>query len=103
MTLAFIASAYTSNIALVASILALGVTAGMVPSIASALPAEILGLTLASVGFGITGLCMNLGAALAQPLIGFLLDVTGSYTLCLLGMAALSAIGALVAYTLKTN
>ena len=103
MTLAFVASAYTSNLALVASILALGVTAAMVPPIASALPAEILGPSLASVGFGITGICLNLGAASAQPLVGFLLDVTESYTLCLLGMAALSAVGAIVAYTLKTN
>ncbi|KPV63954.1 MAG: bicyclomycin/multidrug efflux system [Candidatus Bathyarchaeota archaeon BA2] len=103
MTLTFVALAYTSNMALVASILALGITAALVPPIASALPAEILGPTLASVGFGITGICMNLGAASAQPLFGFLLDVTDSYTFCLLGMAALSAIGALVAYTLKTN
>jgi len=103
MTLAFVALAYTSEMALFASILALGVTAAMVPPIASALPAEILGPTLASVGFGITGICMNLGAASAQPLVGFLLDVTESYTFCLLGMAALSAIGALVAYTLRTN
>jgi len=103
MTLAFIALAYTSNLALAASILALGVTAAMVPPIASALPAEILGPTLASVGFGITGVCLNLGAASAQPLVGFLLDATESYTFSLLGMAALSAIGAIVAYTLKTN
>jgi len=103
MTLAFVALAYTSNMNLVASILVLGITAATVPPIASALPAEILGPSLASVGFGITGICLNLGAALAQPLVGFLLDVTESYTLCLLGMAALSAIGAIVAYTLKTN
>jgi MFS family permease len=103
MTLAFLALAYTSNMALVISILALGITAAMVPPMASALPAEILGPTLASVGFGITGICLNLGAASAQPLFGFLLDVTESYTFCFLGMAALSAIGALVAYTLKTR
>ncbi|MGQ9461199.1 MAG: MFS transporter [Candidatus Bathyarchaeaceae archaeon] len=103
MALAFLALAYTSNMALVVSILALGITAAMVPPIASALPAEILGPTLASVGFGITGICLNLGATSAQPLFGFLLDVTESYTFCFLGMAALSAIGALVAYTLKTH
>jgi len=103
MTLVFVALAYTSNMALVISILALGVTAAMVPPITSALPAEILGPTLASIGFGITGICSNLGVASAQPLVGFLLDATESYTFCLLGMAALSAIGALVAYTLKTN
>jgi len=103
MTLAFVALAYTSNLALVASIVALGVAAAMVPPIASALPAEILGPSLASVGFGITGICLNLGAASAQPLVGFLLDVTKSYAFCLLGMAVLSAVGAIVAYTLKTN
>ena len=103
MMLAFVALAYTSDLALVASILALGVTAAMVPPIASALPAEILGPSLASVGFGITGICLNLGAASAQPLVGFLLDVTNSYVFCLLGMAVLSAVGAIVAYTLKTN
>jgi len=103
MTLVFVALAYTPNMALAVSILALGFTAAMVPPIASALPAEILGPTLASVGFGMTGIFSNLGAASAQPLVGFLLDVTKSYAFCLLGMAILSAVGAIVAYTLKTN
>ncbi|MFQ5836229.1 MAG: nitrate/nitrite transporter [Candidatus Bathyarchaeia archaeon] len=103
MTLVFVALAYSSNLALVASIVALGVTAAMVPPIVSILPAEILGPSLASVGFGITGICLSVGAAAAQPLIGFLLDVTKSYAFSLLGMAALSAVGAIVAYTLKTN
>lgn len=103
MTLAFVALAFTSNLALVASILILGVTAAMIPPILSVLPAELLGPNLASVGFGITGICLNIGAALAQPLVGFLLDATKSYTFCLLGMASLSALGAIVAYTLKTN
>lgn len=103
MTLAFVALAYTSNLTLVISILALGVSAAMVPPIASALPAEILGPSLASVGFGITGICLNIGAASAQPLVGFILDITESYEFCLLGMAALSAAGAVVAYALKTR
>ena len=103
MTLAFVALTYTSNLTLVVSILALGVSAAMVPPIASALPAEILGPSLASVGFGITGICLNIGAASAQPLVGFILDITESYEFCLLGMAALSAAGAVVAYALKTR
>lgn len=103
MMLAFVALAYTSDLVLVVLIVALGVAAAMIPPIASALPAEILGPSLASVGFGITGMCMNLGAASAQPLVGFLLDVTKSYTYCFLGMAVLSVFGAIVAYTLKTN
>jgi len=103
MTLAFLALAYTSNLALIVSIIALGVTSAMVPPIVSAIPAEILGPRLASVGFGITGICMNIGVASVQPLIGFILDITESYTFCILGMATLSAFGALLAYTLKAN
>lgn len=103
MALTFVALAYASDVTLIALILVLGFAAAMVPPIASALPAEILGPTLASVGFGITAMCLNLGAASAQPLVGFLLDVTQSYTLALLWMAGLSAIGMLVAYTLKTK
>jgi MFS family permease len=103
MTVAFVALSFSSGLALIASIMFLGVAAGMTPPIASALPAEILGPDLASMGFGITGTCLNIGASLAQPFIGALLDVTGSYTVCILGIASLSALGVLVSVTLKTR
>jgi MFS family permease len=103
MALVFAALGYASNVTLIVLIFILGFAAAMVPPIASALPAEILGPTLASLGFGVTAMCMNLGAASAQPLVGFLLDATQSYTLSLLGTAGLSAVGMLVAYTLKTK
>jgi len=103
MTLAFVAIAYTSNLALVASILALGVAAAMIPPVVSALPAEILGPSLASLGFGITGVCMNIGGAVAQPFVGSLVDSTQSYAVSVLGMASLSAAGAIVAFLLKTR
>jgi len=103
MTVAFVALAFSSGLALIASIVFLGVAAGMTPPVASALPAEILGADLASVGFGITGTCLNIGASLAQPLIGGLLDATGSYAFSMLGMASLSALGVLVSATLKTR
>ena len=103
MVLAFLSLAYSSDLALVASIVVLGVAAAMVPPIASALPAEILGPSLAGVGFGITGLCLNLGAAAAQPLVGLILDLTGSYMVSLVGMAVLAALGVVAASTLKTG
>src|SRR3990170_7359951 len=103
MTLSFVSLAFTSNLALVASILALGITAAMIPPVVSALPAEILGTNLASIGFGITAIGLNVGATLSQPIIGYLIDSTKSYTPSFLGMAALSAAGAVVAYTLKTK
>lgn len=103
MALALIASAYTSNLTLVASIAALGIAASMVPPVVSALPAEILGPRLAGIGFGITAVCLNVGIAVAPPLIGHLVDVTKSLTISFVGMAAFLASGAIVAYTLKTN
>lgn len=103
MALAFLAAAFTSGMALIASILALGIAAATVPPIASALPVEILGPALAAAGFGISGICLNLGAAMAQPLIGFVLDYTHAYVPPLIAMAVLSVFGAIVAYSLKTK
>lgn len=103
MALAFLAAAFTSGVALVASILALGIAAATVPPIASALPVEILGPALAGAGFGISGICLNLGAAMAQPLIGFVLDSSQAYAPPLIAMALLSLIGAFVAFSLKTK
>jgi MFS family permease len=103
MALAFVAIAFTSDIGLIASILALGIAAAIVPPTASVLPVEILGPALASIGFGITGICLNIGAATAQPLIGFILDSTQAYVPPLIAMAVLSTIGAIIAYTLKTR
>lgn len=100
---ALAAVAYTSDTALIASIIAIGVTAALVPPMVMALPPEILGPALAGTGFGIVGICLNTGIALAPPLIGFLIDTTGSPTLSFLGMALFSAVGAIVAYTLKTK
>lgn len=100
---AFAAVAYTSDMALIASIVALGVTAALVPPMVMALPPEILGSALAGTGFGIVAICLNTGIALAPPFIGFLIDTTGSPTLSFGGMALFSAIGAIVAYTLRTK
>lgn len=103
MMLAFIAIAFSGNISLIVSIIALGIAAAMVPPIASTLPAEISGPSLASVGFGITGVCMNIGVALTQPFLGFIIDITESYTYGILVMATFSGIGTLISYSLKTK
>jgi hypothetical protein len=94
---------FTSDLALVASILFVGVAAAMIPAVQSALTAEVMRPGLVTIGFGITGTCLNVGAALAQPLIGLVRDATQSYTPCLLAIAALSAVGALVATTLRPS
>lgn len=103
MTLAFVLIGFTSDLALVASIFFVGVAAAMIPAVQSALTAEAMGPRLATIGFGITGTCLSVGAALAQPLIGFVRDVTQSYAPCLLAIAGLSAAGLIVATTLKPS
>jgi predicted MFS family arabinose efflux permease len=101
--LSFIAIAYTSNFMLVVSVILLGITSAIVYPIMSTLPLEILGPDLVSIGFGIAGTCQNIGIALSQPLVGLILDLTGSYQFSLLGLAVLSAIGTVVAYSLKVE
>lgn len=95
--------AFTSGIALVASIIGLGVTAALVPPMVMAAPPKILGPALAGTGFGILAICLNIGLALAPPTIGLLIDITSSPIVIFLGMALFSTLGALVAFTLKIN
>jgi predicted MFS family arabinose efflux permease len=101
--LSFIAVAYASNLMLIVSVIVLGITSAILYPVMSALPLEILGPNLVSIGFGITGTCINIGVALSQPVVGLILDITVSYQFSLLGLAVLSAIGTLVAYSLKVE
>lgn len=100
---AFITSAYTSNSALVMSIIALGITAAMVPPTSSALLPEILGPDSAGISFGVWAICLNIGGTLGPLLIGYIVDATKTLMLSFVGMAALSAAAAIVAYTLKAD
>jgi predicted MFS family arabinose efflux permease len=101
--LSFIAIAYASNLMLVVTVILLGITSAIVYPIMSTLPLEILGPDLASIGFGIAGTCQNIGIAFSQPVVGLILDLTGSYQFSLLGLAVLSAIGTVVAFSLKVE
>ncbi|MEM2111820.1 MAG: MFS transporter [Candidatus Bathyarchaeia archaeon] len=103
MTLMFILLAFTSNVILVPSIMLLGAVGAMIPPMVFTLSAEISGPNMASVGFGVTATGFNIGAALAQPIIGFILDITASYIFCLLGLASFAAVGTIVACVLKTG
>jgi MFS family permease len=103
MTLAFMLIAFTHDVTLFASILLLGISAAMIPPIVSAFPVQILGPKLAGVGFGITGTCLNIGAALSNPAVGLVRDLTQSYTYSMLAMALFSTVGVVMAYALKYN
>jgi len=103
MAVAIVASGYAFGFALIVSVIILGIAASMVPPVVSALPAEILKPEVIGVGFGVIAVCLNIGVALAAPLLGYLVDVTDSIVLSFAGIAMFSLLGAVVAYTLKTK
>lgn len=103
MALTSVASAYTSNTVLVASIIALGTTAYMVHPAASLLPAEILGSRLAGVGFGITNYIPKLRYSRSTTPHGVSCRRHKIANFKLHWNAVFSATEAIFAYTLKTN
>ncbi|NIM45574.1 MAG: MFS transporter [Nitrososphaeria archaeon] len=103
MALALVSVAYATDMALMASIVALGITAAMVPPIVMALPSEILGPSSAGTGFGVVAMCLNIGIAFAPPLVGLIIDATGSPALSFISMAAFSALAAATSFTVKVR
>jgi len=103
MTGTFVLLTYTSGSALEASIIVLGIAASMTPPIVMALPPEILGPSLAAVGFGVVAMCLNIGIAMGPPFVGLLLDITGSTSVSFMAMGFFTAIGGIVAHSLRTD
>lgn len=105
MTVAFVTLALGSDLimAMVGSVLFIGVTTAIIAPAANAMPPEILGHGKAGIGFGVINVCGSLGAVLSVPLIGYLIGATGSFEVSLFGMAAFSVMAVLVAFTLKTK
>jgi predicted MFS family arabinose efflux permease len=99
--LSLIAVAFVTDAELVSSVVALGIASAMIPPIVQSLPYDIAGPSMAGVGFGVMNICGNIGVALSQPLIGYVLDSTQSYVLCMLAMIVFAAIGAVVVFSLK--
>jgi predicted MFS family arabinose efflux permease len=103
MSLMFALISLDSSFGLLFSFVALGASSAMVPSIVQTLPAEVLGPGMASVGFGVMTILGNVGPILAPPLIGYALDSTGSFFICVAILALISAVGNLLAFSLKTK
>lgn len=103
MAVALFASGYAVGAALVISVLGLGVAASMVPPVVSTLPAEVLEPDVVGTGFGVLALCLNIGVAVAAPLLGYFIDVTNSLVLSLAGIAMFSVMGGIVALSLKSR
>jgi hypothetical protein len=55
------------------------------------------------VGFGVIFVCGPIGQVLSVPLIGFLMDASGSFAVSLFGMGAFSVVAVVLAFTLRTR
>jgi MFS family permease len=103
MSLVFGAISIDSNIYILISFVALGAVSSMIPPIIQTLPAEVLGPGMASVGFGVMTILGNIGPILSPPLLGYVLDSTNSYFICVASLALLSVFGTLLGIFLKSK
>jgi predicted MFS family arabinose efflux permease len=103
MSLMFAAISLNTNLSVLISFVALGIVSSMIPPIIQTLPAEVLGPGMASVGFGVMTILGNIGPILAPPLVGYVLDSTNSFFICLAILALLSVLGTLLGLFLKSK
>ncbi|MGD6852402.1 MAG: MFS transporter [Candidatus Bathyarchaeia archaeon] len=102
-TFSFVALAFGPVSAVFSSVLFMGIATTVASPIINAMPAEILGCRKAGVGIGLIAVFGALSAVFAGVVIGYIVDVSSSLTVSLLGMSAFSAVAFAVALTLKTK
>lgn len=103
MGLALIAVAYTYDLPLLFSVVALGISAATVPPLVMAIVAESLPPRLSGTGFSIVTLCQNIGITLSAPFAGLLLQTTQSLPLTFFGISLFSFTSAIIALTIRTR
>jgi MFS family permease len=103
MTIAFVSMGFGLNIAMVGSVLFLGLATAIILPAANSMPSKILGSSQAGIGFGIVSICSLAGAVLLVTLVGYLIDSTSSLTIPFLAMGFFSAMGVVLAFSIKTK
>jgi predicted MFS family arabinose efflux permease len=103
MTLMLFIISLNSGPTIILTFLALGAASSMIPPIVQTMPSEILGLDMASVGFGVLTILGNIGPILAPPLIGYVLDSTNSYFYSIVILAVLTILGTVLGILLKSK
>jgi MFS transporter, ACS family, hexuronate transporter len=102
-TVSFVTLAFGPTSAVFSSVLFMGIAATVASPVINAMPAEILGCRKAGVGIGLIAVFGALSAVFAGLITGYLVDVSSSLTVSLLGMGAFSAAAFAVALTLKSK
>ena len=103
MTLMLFIISLNSGPTIILTFLALGAASSIIPPIVQTMPSEILGLDMASVGFGVLTILGNIGPILAPPLIGYVLDSTNSYFYSIVILAVLTILGTVLGILLKSK
>jgi predicted MFS family arabinose efflux permease len=103
MTLMLFIISLNSGPTIILTFLALGAASSMIPPIVQTMPSEILGLDMASVGFGVLTILGNIGPIFAPPLIGYVLDSTNSYFYSIVILAVLTILGTVLGILLKSK
>ena len=98
-----VAVAYAGGLALLWIVVALGVSAAMVPPLVMATVGQSLSPKLSSTGFSIVTMCQNIGNTLAGPTAGYLLQTTASMQWTLAGLACFAFANVAVALTLRSR
>jgi MFS family permease len=102
-TVSFVTLAFGPISAIFSSVLFMGIATTVASPVINAMPAEILGCRKAGVGIGLIAVFGALSSVFAGVLIGYIVDLSSSLTVSLLGMGAFSAIAFVVALTLKSK
>lgn len=101
MAIALATFALGLDITIIGSVLFLSLAVAIGAAASNAATPQIVGQKKAGIGFGALSVFGSLAGILSAPLIGFIMDSTGSFVLSLLTMASFSVIAVLLAIALK--
>lgn len=90
---------YTIGLPLVAAIILSGITAGLVPGLVMATAARSLPPKHAGAGFGVMTMWQNIGITITAPLIGYILQASGSMLITFASLAVFSLVIAAITLT----
>ena len=90
---------YTIGLPLVAAIILSGITAGLVPGLVMATAARSLPPKQAGAGFGVMTMWQNIGITITAPLIGYILQASGSMLITFASLAVFSLVIAAITLT----
>jgi MFS family permease len=90
---------YTIGLPLVAAIILSGITAGLVPGLVMATAARSLPPKQAGVGFGVMTMWQNIGITITAPLVGYILQASGSMLITFSSLAIFSLVIAAITLT----